>query len=217
MDIIDGANASQNVRLDYSNARMTIIEGVDVTQNTSIANRLALSGASLQTVSGNVVFNNDVTVSGNLIVFSNTISLNVRSLEVNNTLIQLGIGNYDTDIFSIGYVGHYNDGINAQAGFIRDSGTKEFYAFQGYTLNTTNDIININDSSFNKANIQSNWFKGNLIATTARVDGLDISTAVTLSYNQANTGTVLAQAAFNRANNGITTGKSIAMAIVFGG
>jgi hypothetical protein len=181
MDIIDGVNASQNVRLDFSNSRMTIIDGVDATQNTSIANRLALSGASLQTVSGNVVFSNDVTVTGNLIILGNTLSINVSSLEVEDTLIQLGIGNYTTDVLSIGYVGHYNDGTNANAGFIRDAITKEFYAFQGYTPETTGNVININAASFNKANIQGNWFKGNLIATTARVGGLDVNSRLDFS------------------------------------
>jgi len=80
MDISDGVNASQNSRLDFSNTRMTIIEGVNVTQNTDIANKLSLSGASYQTVSGNVAFLNDVSVSGNLIILGNTISLNVTSL-----------------------------------------------------------------------------------------------------------------------------------------
>jgi len=181
MTISDGVNASQNSRLDFSNTRMTIIEGVNVTQNTDIANKLSLSGASLQTVSGNVAFLNDVSVSGNLIVLGNTISLNVTSLEVKDTLIQLGIGNYNTDVLTIGYVGHYNDGTNAQAGMIRDAGTKEFYAFQGYTPGVTGNTVNINDASFAKANIHGNWFKGNLIATTARVGGLDVNSRLDFS------------------------------------
>jgi hypothetical protein len=195
LTVSEGVDLSQNVRLDFSNtrmniidgvdvsqnARMTIIEGVNVTQNTDISNRLALSGVVNQTVSGNVVFSNDVTVTGNLIILGNTISLNVSSLEVEDTLIQLGIGNYYTDALSIGYVGHYNDGTNAHAGFIRDSGTKEFYAFQGYVPDTTSNTININDASFTKANIQGNWFKGNLIATTARVGGLDVNSRLDFS------------------------------------
>jgi flagellar biogenesis protein FliO len=218
MTIIEGVDNSQNVRLDFSNARMTIIEGVDVTQNTNISNRLALSGVASQTVSGNVVFGNDVTVTGNLIVLGNTISLNVSSLEVDDSLIQLAIGNYYTDTLSIGYVGHYNDGTNAHAGFIRDSGTKEFYAFQGYTPETTGNVINVNAASFAKANIHGNWFKGNLIATTARVNGLDISTVVTASYNQANTGTVLAQAAYNQANVtiGVDTTQNTRLTVIEG-
>jgi hypothetical protein len=36
--ILQGVNASQNVRLDYSNTFITIIQGVDTTQNTRITN-----------------------------------------------------------------------------------------------------------------------------------------------------------------------------------
>jgi hypothetical protein len=195
LTVSEGVDLSQNVRLDFSNtrmniidgvdagqnARMTIIEGVDVTQNTNIANRLALSGASLQTVTGNVVFGNDLTVTGNLVVLGNTISLNVTSFEVEDTLIQLGIGNYYTDALTIGYVGHYNDGTNAHAGMIRDALTKEFYAFQGYTPEVSGNVINVNAASFTKANIHGNWFKGNLIATTARVGGLDVNSRLDFS------------------------------------
>jgi len=195
LTVSEGVDLSQNVRLDFSNtrmniidgvdagqnARMTIIEGVDVTQNTSISNRLALSGAASQTVTGNVVFGNDVTVTGNLVVLGNTISLNVTSIEVEDTLIQLGIGNYYTDALTIGYVGHYNDGTNAHAGMIRDAVTKEFYAFQGYTPEASGNVINVNAASFAKANIHGNWFKGNLIATTARVGGLDVNSRLDFS------------------------------------
>jgi hypothetical protein len=37
MTIIESTNVSQNVRLDYSNSAITIIQGVDTTQNTAIA------------------------------------------------------------------------------------------------------------------------------------------------------------------------------------
>jgi hypothetical protein len=223
-----GVDASQNVRLDFSNTAIAATDGkmqsaynqantgtvlaqaaynqanvtvgVDATQNTNIANKLSLTGAASQTVTGNVVFGNDLTVTGNLIVLGNTVSLNVTSIESEDSLIQLGVGNYTTDVLSIGYIGHYNDGTNAQAGFIRDASTKEFYAFQGYTPEATGNVININAASFAKANIQGNWFKGNLIAATARVGGLDIGNFTTAAFNQANTGTVLAQAAFDAAN-----------------
>jgi hypothetical protein len=60
MTVSDGVDVSQNTRIDYSNtaitiiqgvdvgqnSRMTIIEGVDATQNTNISNRLALTGSS---------------------------------------------------------------------------------------------------------------------------------------------------------------------------
>ena len=201
LTVIEGTNASQNVRLDYSNsaitiiqgtdssqnARMTIIEGVDATQNTNIANKLNLTGSLNQTVSGNVTISQDLIISGNLIITGNIASQNVQQLAVADPMILLGLGNYVSDTKDIGFAAHYNDGVNAHAGLIRDSGTKEFYVFKGYTpeLDATNNV-DINDASFTKANLNANYFKGNLIATTAVVNGIDLSTYTQASYGQAN-------------------------------
>ena len=199
--IIQGTDASQNVRLDYSNAaitiiqgtdvgqnaRMTIIESVDVTQNTNIANKLSLTGALNQTVSGNVTISSDLIVAGNLIITGNINSQNVQQLTVADPLIVLGIGNYVSDTKDIGFAAHYNDGTNAHAGLFRDSGTKEFYVFQGYTpeVDAVNNII-ITDPTFRTANLNASYVKGNLIATTAVVNGIDLSTYTQSTYAQAN-------------------------------
>jgi len=202
MTIIEGTDTSQNVRLDYSNsaitivqgvdtsqnARMTIIEGVDLTQNTNINNKLSLTGAQNQTVSGNVTISQDLIVSGNLIITGNIGSQNVQQLAVADPLIVLGIGNYTSDTKDIGFAAHYNDGVvNAHSGIIRDSVTKEFYVFKGYTpeVDVTNNV-DINDASFAKANLNASYFKGNLIATTAVVNGLELYNYSTAAYAQAN-------------------------------
>jgi hypothetical protein len=216
MTIIEGTDASQNSRLTYSNtaitiiqgvdvgqnARMTIIEGVDATQNTNISNKVNLTGSLNQTVSGNVTIGQDLIVSGNLIITGNVTSKNVQQLAVADPLIVLGLGNYTTDTKDIGFAGHYNDGTNAHAGFIRDSGTKEFYVFQGYVpeLDSNNNVI-ITDATFRKANLNADYVKSNLIATTAVVNGLELYNYSTAAYAQANTANAVAQASYNFANN----------------
>jgi hypothetical protein len=180
MSIIEGTDVSQN-------ARMAIIEGVDVTQNTNISNKLSLTGSLNQTVSGNVTISQDLIVSGNLILTGNINSQNVQQLAVADPLILLGLGNYLSDTKDIGFAAHYNDGTNAHAGLIRDSGTKEFYVFQGYIpeVDATNNI-DINDVSFVKANLNAGYVKSNLIATTAVVNGLELYNYSTAVYAQAN-------------------------------
>ena len=201
MNISDGVDASQNVRLDYSNtaitiiqgtdvgqnSRMTIIEGVDATQNTNISNKVNLTGSLNQTISGNVTIGQDLIVSGNLVLTGNINSQNVQQLAVADPLILLGLGNYVSDTKDIGFAAHYNDGTNAHAGIIRDSGTKEFYVFQGYVpeLDANNNVI-ITDTSFRTANFNTNYLKGNLIATTAVVNGIDLSNYTQAAFAQAN-------------------------------
>jgi hypothetical protein len=69
--VIQGTDVSQNARIAIiegtdvtQNVRMTIIEGVDSTQNTNISNKLSLTGAATQTVSGNVYVSG--FISGNI-------------------------------------------------------------------------------------------------------------------------------------------------------
>jgi hypothetical protein len=100
----------------------------------------------------------------------------------------LGIGNYTSDLLDLGFSGHYNDGTNAHAGIIRDYGSKEWYVFKGYTPeHSANNNIDINHASFAKANVNVDYLKGNLIATSSVVNGLEIYPYVTSAYSAANT------------------------------
>jgi hypothetical protein len=227
MTIIEGTNASQNVRLDYSNTAITIIQNVNLGQNTAIAatdgkmssgynqanTGTVLAQAAFDnsntkfasiggTISGNVLVSKNLTVTGNLNVLGNTTTFNTNQLIIDDTLIYLGANNYTSDIIDIGIIGHYNPGsANAHTGIFRDPVRKEWIFFQGYVPEVeANNNIDINDASFNYANVWSNYFKGNIIATTAIVNGLNVYNYSTSSYAQANTGTILAQAAFDVAN-----------------
>lgn len=122
-----------------------------------------------QTINTNLTIGSgkDLTVSGNLIVTGNVTSQNVQQLAVNDPLIVLGIGNYVSDTLDIGFAAHYNDGSNAHTGLIRDSVTKEYHFFQGYTPDIdANNNIDLSDASYREANVSASYFKGNLIATT---------------------------------------------------
>ena len=160
---------------------------VNAAQNTSIQSAWTTANAAFPTaggtVTGNTTFNKDVIVGGNLTITGNLTSLNVQSFAVADSLLVLGLGNYLSDIRDIGFAGHYNDGTNAYAGLIRDAGTKEFYFFKGYTpeLDSNNNVI-ITDPSFTTANLNANVFKGNLIASSVIVNGVDLYNS---SFNAA--------------------------------
>jgi hypothetical protein len=199
--IIQGVDTTQNTR-------MTIIEGVDATQNTNITNvdtksqaafDKANTGTSLAqssfdrantsintsggSITGSLNVSQDLAVTGNLTVLGTLTTINTSSFAVNDSLIQLGIGNYTSDLLDIGISGHYNDGTNAHTGFIRDHGTKEWYVFKGYTPElSANNNIDINDASFAKANVHADHFKGNVITS-----GYDVFNFTQAAYNAANT------------------------------
>ncbi len=74
------------------------------------------ANAALPKVGGTIT--GDLTVSGNLVITGATTTLNVTSLSVSDTLIQLGKEN-QTDLLDIGFIGHYANTPNNHTGLIR--------------------------------------------------------------------------------------------------
>jgi hypothetical protein len=104
------------------------------------------------------------------------------------------LNNYTTDLIDIGFVGHYNDGVNAHTGLIRDAGTKEWHLFKGYVPQiTANNNILIDDPTF-----QIDTLNANLHSTTITIKNIDILPYANNIYNTAN-------AAFSAANNALDT------------
>jgi hypothetical protein len=149
-------------------------------------------------INGDVVItaNNDLTVTGNLYVLGNTTSFGTQTLEVVDPMILLATGNYTSDLLDIGFAGSYNDGANAHTGLFRDAtGNKDYYFFEGYTPEVSgNNNIVITDPSFKTSNVNVNYVKGNLIATTAVVGGRNILNYTQSAFDTANTANTRAYA-----------------------
>ena len=111
---------------------------------------MTYGGAS---IGGNLNVQGNTFIGGNLTVVGNTVSFSANTLTVYDSLIYLAANNETSDLLDIGFVGHYNDGFaNAHTGVFRDCVTKEFYVFDGYVDEPTNDI-DITDPSFSLANL----------------------------------------------------------------
>jgi hypothetical protein len=172
-----------------SDAGNTVTFNVDDT----VVRANAFTGGD-QTINTNLVIgaNNDLTVTGNLFVFGNTTTLNIDQFEIQDPLLLLGVGNYFSDTFDIGFASHYNDGSNAHTGLIRDAGTKEYHFFQGYTGELdANNNINLSDPSYREANVTAAYFKGNVIATTVAANSINTTGNVTVGGNLVVTGDIV--------------------------
>ena len=76
----------------------------------------------------------DVTVQGNLYLTGNATYINVATLKVNDSIIQLST-NSNSDAVDIGFIGHYSDDggtTNLHAGFFRHASDNVFYIVDGY-------------------------------------------------------------------------------------
>jgi hypothetical protein len=196
--IADNAYLKANAAFDSSNAvNGFVVSAYNQANSANILAQAAFDTANLKfntsggNINGDVVItaNNDLTVTGNLYVLGNTTSFGTQTLEVVDPMILLATGNYTTDLLDIGFAGSYNDGANAHTGLFRDApGTKEWYFFEGYTPEVSgNNNINIADASFRTSNVNVNYLKGNLIATTAVVGNRNILTYTQAAFDTANT------------------------------
>jgi len=179
-----------------ANTYITAATPTDATQNTNITTAQNSAAAAFTrannslnantggtiggatSVSGNLTVVGDTSITGNLYVTGNTVSISAGSLVANDSLIVLALNNYVADIVDIGFTGHYNDGVNAHTGFIRDSGTKEWHLFKGYTpeMGGTNNV-DINDATFGTDTLNANIKAPLVTANATQVRGnLNIQT-----------------------------------------
>jgi hypothetical protein len=173
-------NGGQGITTEVLDSTANVTFNVD---NTVVRANASYVGPQTINTALTIGANNDLTVTGNLFVFGNTTTFAVDQLEVADPLILLGIGNYYSDTFDIGFASHYNDGSNAHTGLIRDAGTKEYHFFKGYTpILDANNNINLNDPSYQEANVYASYFKGNLIADTAVANGFYGTLSTNLMY-----------------------------------
>jgi hypothetical protein len=215
--IATGGSAGQ-VLVKNSSTNYDTSWSSDLINSWNTANAaLPLTGG---TITGSIVINQDATIQGNLYVYGNSTSINTSSFSVQDSLFILGVGNYTTDILDIGFAAHYNNGTNAHTGLIRDSGSKDWLLFEGYTPEVTpNNNIIITDSSFKYANLTANTVRANVIANTIYVSGYNVFTYITNAFTKANSafdtanassGTY-ATAGFTQANSAYAQANSAAL------
>ena len=163
---------------------LTLVGGVGITSTASATDTVtfdvdntvvrANTPVTLQTINGSLAIN------GNLSILGTQTTVSTQSLNVADPLLYLASNNYTSDIVDIGFAANYFDGTTQRhTGFFRDAGQKEYYIFDNYTPepDATNDI-NVADGSFRKANVNANYFKGNVIATTISSGSLSLATAL---------------------------------------
>jgi len=231
---IDGINTTQNTNI--TTVTNTAAAAFTRANNSLNANTGGVVGGAT-TFSGNLTVNGDTSISGNLFISGNTVSISSGSIVANDSMIILGLNNYSADIIDIGFAGHYNDGTNAHSGLIRDTGTKEWHLFKGYTpdIGGTNNV-NLADPSYLTDTLNAN-IKAPGIVTVKGVDLLVYSNTMFNTANAAfaaangatatdttqnNSITVAlntANAAYVRANNALdaNNGGTVAGAVVYSG
>ncbi len=136
----------------------------------------------------------DVLITGNLSVEGTTLTVNVTTLYVEDSIIQLANGNI-TDTIDIGFIGHYSNGTaNVHTGLIRHAVDDTYYLFKEYSPDITN-IIDVANPSFKIATLSAN-----LTANSVLIRGLDPLTQANTADQRAVTSGAYANSAYIHAN-----------------
>jgi hypothetical protein len=229
--IVTGADVDQNNRILIGHANGQYLT-TSVTGNVSISNTGVVTIGAQQvvgsmlndTLAGNKTFSDtitigkDLTVSGNLTVLGNTVTVNVETLSVEDSLIKLASNN-TTDVVDIGFYGVYNS--NTFAGLFRDATDNRFKLFTDYTggdpsANVIGTVIratleaNLDAQLVNATSlgVQTLIANGHSTLTSANLSGsINVATNATITGDLAINGGDLTTTAttFNVTNTSATT------------
>lgn len=111
----------------------------------------------------------DLVLSGNLFILGNVAVVAANTLQINDPLIQVGVGN-PGDQWDLGLVGHYLDGGQRYAGIIRDATDGKFKFFSNTLVEPSNvNYIDTSADSFRLASVVATTFEGNVIGTVSSI------------------------------------------------
>jgi len=177
----------------YANAAFAAANTADqkAVSAGSYANGAFAAANSKFSSSGGTV-SGDVTITGNLTVEGTTLTVNVTTLSVEDSIIQLANGNIG-DAVDIGFIGHYSNGsANVHTGLVRHAADDTYYLFKEYSPDITN-VIDV-------ANARIATINTNVIASSILLRNVDPLTQANAAFAAANTADQKAVSAGSYAN-----------------
>jgi hypothetical protein len=203
-----GSNSSDVAAI---NAKIT----TDINPNANVTYNLGtntlrwneIHAANVHSVDG--YFDGNLQVSGNLVVLGDALTVNVSTLAVEDSLIQLATNNTSTDLLDIGFYGNYQvgGGGHEHAGLFRDASDdgifKVFYGLQDAPTTT----VDIAGTGYTQGTIQAYLKSGALISNATHVAITSNSTVnVAITANTLTLATALAATEGGTGQNSYSTG-----------
>ena len=149
---------------------LTFEGGDGVTSTVFSANntaRFAVDGTVVRT-SGSQSIDGNLAVTGNLVVSGNTVTQDVETLTVEDSLIQLAANNA-ADALDIGFFGQYNDGTTKYTTLFRDaSDSGKFKLLTGGTTKPS-AANTVDPTSFTTATLVANITGGTVSGLTSDI------------------------------------------------
>jgi enhancing lycopene biosynthesis protein 2 len=202
-----------------------IIDVTDTTQSTGVTTgALIVDGGA--GIAKNLYVGGDMQVTGNITILGSNSAISTTQINIEDNMLQIANNNVANTV-DVGFFGQYSDGAgNVHSGFFRDASDGTWKLFKDYNVEPST-TIDVSGNGFAYANlIVDSLQANNKITTTGGVDKLTYATGAisvagssTPSNGQVLTATGSTTATWQTPSSGggVTTGKAIAMALVFGG
>ena len=171
------------------------ITTVAVDANNSIL--VDVDNTVVRTTGGTI--SGDLAITGNLVVSGNTITQDVETIVVQDSLIELAANNA-ADALDIGIFGQYNDGSTKYTTFYRDASDSGKYKL--LTGGTTKPSAG---NTVDPTTYSTGTLVTNIEATTVTIKGINVLDKANGAYDTANSATTTAQNAYNLANTNSTS------------
>lgn len=189
-----GSNTSDLISINgYVNTAITPNANVTYNLGTNALRWNEVHAANVHSVDG--YFDGNLQVSGNLVVLGDALTINVATLAVEDSLIQLATNNTVSDLLDIGFYGNYQvgGGGHEHAGFFRDASDNGiFKVFVGLT-DAPNTTVDIAGAGYTQGTIQAYLLSGGLISNATHVAITANSTVnVAITANTLSLATALA-------------------------
>ena len=146
---------------------------------TGTANQIAVSGSTgsvTLSLPNDIIIGNNLTVTGDLLVSGNAVTMNTATVLIEDPLIKLGNSN-PSDALDIGFFGEYVNSGTKYAGLFRDaSDSGKFKLFVDLTVNPTANVVDT--TSYTVATLVSSLTGGTVTGLTANITVGDGGTGV---------------------------------------
>jgi len=180
---VNAASLTVGANFIANTTRLTIATPLSSNGGTGTSGQVFVSnGSSGSPYWTSVLSVSDVTVSGNLTVLGDLVSLNVATLSIEDSLITLAKDQSSTaaftDAIDIGFFGTYGNTSNAfVSGFIRDQSDSGIWKiFNSNGVYTNSSIDTANTSAFTIARLQAFLTSGGLVTNSTSANLIANST-----------------------------------------
>jgi hypothetical protein len=165
-----GSNSSDIVSINaYVNTAITPNANVTYNLGTNLLRWNEIHAANVHSVDG--YFDGNLQVTGNLVVLGDTLTVNVATLAVEDSLIQLATNNTSTDLLDIGFFGNYQAGGGAHehTGLFRDASDDGIFKLFFGLQDAPTTSVDIAGTGYAQGVLQAYLKSGGLISNATHV------------------------------------------------